>query len=258
MRPCRRCTNSASTTNCPFMTEKPMGRHADEVRPVVERIEVRGACMPPFALPNRLGPIYARAKAMLAEGAFGTPVYLHFRIIRPTLNRYPEYDSPWMLDPAISGGWLPPQPGTASVRCLSQPHRRASGGHGGPLSASADTDAAIEDYAAVTLRSASGIVGTLETGYTYPTEGNGHGTADCRQRGRSFALIGPVRSSSARRVRRNWATSAESPGRLRFLAVRGLSSGFRRGDPPIATPRDCLRAVELIDAAYRLAGAPWA
>ena len=87
----------------PFMTEKPMGRHADEVRPVVERIE-REDLYVAVALPNRLGPIYARAKAMLAEGAFGTPVYLHFRIIRPTLNRYPEYDSPWMLDPAISGG----------------------------------------------------------------------------------------------------------------------------------------------------------
>jgi predicted dehydrogenase len=238
----------------PFMTEKPMGRHADEVRPVVERIEREGLYVA-VALPNRLGSIYARAKAMLAEGAFGTPVYLHFRIIRPTLNRYPQYDSPWMLDPAISGGGclrnLGPHPFDVFLSLTGEAAEVTAAtisfrGH----------DAAIEDYAAVTLRSASGIVGTLETGYTYPTEGTDMelriaGSEAILRFDRAGAII--ARATGEEEL----ATSAEALAGYDALLSETIER-FRRGDPPIATPRDCLRAVELIDAAYRLAGAPWA
>ena len=74
---------------------------------------------------------------------------------------------------------------------------------------------------------------------------------------RSSVLIGAgaiiVRATGEEEL----ATSAEALAGYDALLSETIER-FRRGDPPIATPRDCLRAVELIDAAYRLAGAPWA
>lgn len=239
----------------PFLTEKPMGRNAGEVRPVVERIEREGLYAA-VALPNRLGPIYDRAKTMIEQGAFGKLVYLHFRIIRPTLNRYPEYDSPWMLDPAISGG--------GCLRNLG-PHLfdlfLSLTGEDAEVEAATTSfrghDAAIEDYAAVTLRSESGIVGTLEAGYTYPTEGTDMefriaGSEAILRFDRAGAIV--VRATGEEEL----AKSAEALLAGYEALLPETIERFQRGDPPIATPRDCLRAVELIDAAYRLAGAPWA
>ena len=41
---------------------------------------------------------------MLAEGRFGPLSHLYFRLNRPTSARYPTWDAPWMLDPALAGG----------------------------------------------------------------------------------------------------------------------------------------------------------
>lgn len=238
----------------PFLTEKPMGRAADEVRPVVERIEREGLYTA-VALPNRLGPVYERAKAMIDHGEFGKLVYLHCRIIRPSLNRYPEYDSPWMLDPEISGGGclrnLGPHLFDLFLSLTGEDAEVTAAdisfhGHG----------VAIEDYAAVTVRSLSGIIGTLEAGYTYPVEGTDMelriaGPQAILRSDRAGAVV--VRPTGVERL----GTSGEVLPGYDALLTETVEL-FTQGAPPIATPRDCLRAVEMIDAAYNLANAPWA
>src|SRR5262249_59044091 len=55
-------------------------------------------------LPQRHSPFAVRALTMLAEGLFGPLSHLYFRLNRPTSARYPAWDAPWMLDPALAGG----------------------------------------------------------------------------------------------------------------------------------------------------------
>ena len=154
----------------PFMTEKPMGRHADEVRPVVERIEREGLYVA-VALPNRLGPIYAHAKAMLCGGRFrhtGISTLPHhpphaqpLSRIRQSLDARPGHQ------PAVAASVTSDR--IRSMFFSASPARRRRSRR--PPSASAGTVPLSRTTPPSRSVTSSGIVGTLETGYTYPTEG---------------------------------------------------------------------------------------
>ena len=87
----------------PFLMEKPMGTSADVVRGLADLTEERGAWVSvPF--PNRQSPWAEKAREMIAADEFGPISHIVFRIIRPTMQRYVEWDSPWMLDRSQAGG----------------------------------------------------------------------------------------------------------------------------------------------------------
>src|SRR5918996_941786 len=86
-----------------FMMERPMGVNAAEVERIAEKAAAKSAFVA-VPLPQRYSPFVTRARTMLDDGAFGPLSHVYLRLNRPTSARYPAWDSPWMLDPAIAGG----------------------------------------------------------------------------------------------------------------------------------------------------------
>jgi predicted dehydrogenase len=233
----------------PFLMEKPMGVGAGQVERIAERAAATGVFVA-VPLGQRYHPFTTRARQLLAEGRFGPLSHFYFRLNRPTSARYPAWGSPWMLDPALAGGG-----------CL-----RNLGPHGLDLFAFLTGDAAevegaqvsrraleqpVEDYASVLLRSAGGVLGTIEVGTTLPRVGaDGEWTLAGRD-----ALLTLTEGGAMRLVTREGEATmpGELPEPLALSALRDALEHWRRGAAPPIGVADCLRAVRLIDRAYELA-----
>jgi predicted dehydrogenase len=234
-----------------FLMEKPMGVNAEQVRAVADKaMATNGFAAVPLA--QRYQPFVVRARQLLAEGRFGPLSHLYFRLNRPTSARYPAWGSPWMLDPAVAGGG-----------CL-----RNLGTHGFDLflyltGEDAQVTAAqlswralgqpVEDYAAVLLRSASGVLGTIEVGNTMPCDGT---DGEWKVAGRDAILTlkdGTIRLITASGEETSSGQPAEPPA---CTALREALHHWQRGEPPPISVHDCYRAVRLIDQAYTIAGQP--
>ena len=233
----------------PFLMEKPMGLDAGEVERVADRAAAKHAFVA-VPLGQRYQPFVARARALAVEGRFGPLSHIYFRLNRPTSARYVAWDASWMLDPRDAGGG-----------CL-----RNLGPHGFDLflfltgedarvtatqMSSAALGQPVEDYASVLLRSASGVLGTIEVGNTFPRDGT-DGEA-------KIAWRDAILTSKDDTLRLTTASGEEiAPGAaeepIALTALRDALDHWRRGQPPPIGVHDCLRAVRLIDEAYVLAG----
>jgi predicted dehydrogenase len=232
----------------PFLMEKPMGVDADEVRRVADKAAARNVFVA-VPLGQRYQPFTTRARQLLAERRFGPISHLYVRQNRPTSARYPAWDAPWMLDPREAGGG-----------CL-----RNLGPHGLDLflfltGEDADVTGAqvssralgqpVEDYASVLLRSASGVLGTIEIGNTFPRVGT---DGEWKIAWRDAILLlkdGTLRLITAE----GEETAAGEPAEpIALTALRDALDHWRRGLPPPIGVHDCLRVVRLIDQAYALA-----
>jgi predicted dehydrogenase len=232
----------------PFMMEKPMGLHAGEVGGIADKASVKRAFVA-LAFPQRYSPFVARARAMLAEGRLGTLSHLYFRLNRPTSARYPAWDSPWMLDPAVAGGGCLRNLGAHALDLFLHLTGEEATVTGAQVSARA-LGQRVEDFATVLLRSASGVLGTVELGNTVPYAGS---DSEWKIAGREAILVG-YHDDTMRLVT---ATGEETfPARpaapLYPTAVRDIVDHWRRGEPPPVSVHDCLRVVRLIDQAYAL------
>jgi predicted dehydrogenase len=233
----------------PFMMEKPMGLDATEVRGVAEKAAARNAFVA-VPLPQRFSPFVARARQMLQDGALGPLSHIYLRLNRPTSARYPAWDSAWMLDPALAGGGCLRNLGSHCFDLflhLTGEDARVTGAqvsrrvHGQP----------VEDYASVQLRSASGVLGTIELGNTVPHDGS---DSEFKIAGRDGILIlyhdDRLRLITARGEQ---LLDAVPPQPLYLTCVRDILERRRRGAAPLVGVGDLLRAVRLIDDAYALA-----
>jgi predicted dehydrogenase len=232
----------------PFMMEKPMGVSADEVRGIAEKAAAKKAFVA-VPLPQRLSPFTVRARRMLAEGRFGPLSHLYFRLNRPTSARYPAWDSPWMLDPALAGGGCLRN---LSAHCLDLfLHLTGEEAEvtGAQLSARA-LGQPVEDYASVLLRTPSGVLGTVELGNTVPYDGS---DSEFKIAGRD-AILGLHHDDTLRVITSagEEKTSAAPPAPLYPAAVRDILDHWQRGAAPPTSVHDCLRFVRLIDQAYAL------
>ena len=195
------------------------------------------------------------AREIIRSGQLGPVSHVVFRMIRPTMQRYVVWDSPWMLRKAESGGGALINLGTHGFDMC-----RFITGEEPKVVAAAISNAVhktdVEDYALVTLRTPSGILFHNEVGYTMPTW--------------------PKNATDGeRKVAASKAIMREVPGGLHFLgadrdetvpAPKDFPSGgyirvlrdcferLERGEPPPMTAADCARAVSLIHDSYRMAG----
>jgi len=237
----------------PFLMEKPMGTSADVVRGLADLTEERGAWVSvPF--PNRQSPWAEKAREMIAADEFGPISHIVFRIIRPTMQRYVEWDSPWMLDRSQAGGGALTNLGghgmDMSRFLLGEDVQVASAVISNIVHASE-----VEDYALATLRSSSGTLVHVEVGYTMPTWPANESDSEMKVAG-SNAMLSAVPDG----------LQILAPGRNEHIAtsvtvvssypnfVRDCLERVGRGDPPAITPRDCANAVQLIEDSYRAAG----
>jgi predicted dehydrogenase len=229
----------------PFLMEKPMGVTAAQVRGVAEKASATGAFVA-VPLAQRYQPVVARARQLLAEGRFGPLSHVYFRLNRPGSARYPAWDSPWMLDPSIAGGGclrnLGPH-GFDLFLFLTGEDARVTGAQ---LSARA-LGQPVEDYASVLLRSASGVLGTIEVGNTFPRDGT---DGECKIVGRDALLS--LRDGTVRVVTASGEQTMPGEPRepIALTALRDALDHWRRGAPPPISVHDCARAVALVDEAY--------
>jgi hypothetical protein len=111
----------------------------------------------------------------------------------------------------------------------------------------------VEDYAAVTLRTPSGVVCHVEVGYTYPT-------ATGRDDERVIAtdrLVLRDSDSDCLIVRANGEEQITEPAGYASLwsgVVADCLGRVSRGEPPPTAPEDAARAMGLAFEAYERAG----
>ena len=119
---------------------------------------------------QRYQPFAVRARQLLAEGRFGPISHIYVRINRPAPARYPAWDSAWMLDPAEAGGGCLRNLGSHGLDMFLYLTGEDAQVTGAQISTRAHGQR-VEDYASVLLRSATGILGTVEVGNGFPRVG---------------------------------------------------------------------------------------
>ncbi len=233
----------------PFMMEKPMGLNAGEVQAIADVAAAKRAFVA-VPLPQRASPFATRARRMLAEGRFGPLSHVYLRLNRPTSARYPAWDSAWMLDPARAGGGCLRNLGS---HCLDL-FLLLTGEDATVTAAQLSTRALaqrVEDYASVQLRTASGVLGTIELGNTVPCAGS---DSEFKIAGRDAILIAYHDDTLRLITADGEETTAAAPAEPLYpTAVRAIVDCVRRGAPAPVGVHDLLPVVRLIDQAYERA-----
>jgi predicted dehydrogenase len=233
----------------PFLMEKPMGVNATEVQGIAAKAAAKRAFVA-VPLIQRYQPFTVRARQLLAEGRLGPLSHVYFRLNRPTSARYRAWDAAWMLDPAVAAGGCLRNLGAHGLDLFLHLTGEDAAVTGAQLSARARGER-VEDYASVLLRSASGVLGTIEIGNTFPRDGT---DTEIKIAGRDAMLL--LRDDT---LRLETASGTETmPGEpaepLARTALRDALDHWQRGVPPPISVEDCARFVPLIDHAYELAG----
>ena len=235
----------------PFLMEKPMGLNAAEVAAVAAKAARLGAFVA-VPLAQRYAPFATRARELLAAGRFGPLSHIYVRINRPGPARYQAWDCAWMLDPAEAGGGCLRNLGSHGLDMFLHLTGEPAEITGAQLSRRAH-ERPVEDYASVTLRSASGILGTVEVGNGFPRDGT---DGEWKIAGRDAILTmkdGIMKLATADGDETFPGTDVTAPY---YTALRDALDHWRRGAPPPISVHDCAQAVRLIDQAYERAGFP--
>jgi len=233
----------------PFLMEKPMGINAAEVEAVAAKAARRNAFVA-VPLAQRYAPFAVRARELLAAKRLGPLSHIYVRINRPGPARYKAWDCAWMLDPAESGGGCLRNLGSHGLDIFLHLTGEEAEVTGAQLSAHAH-EQAVEDYASVMLRSASGILGTVEVGNGFPRDGT---DGEWKIAGRDGILTmkdGVLKLATAAGDENLPGTDVTAPY---YTAVRDALDHWQKGAPPPISVHDCARAVRLIDQAYARAG----
>jgi predicted dehydrogenase len=229
----------------PFLMEKPMGINAAEV----EAVAAKAARLKAFVavpLAQRYGPFAQRGRELIAAGRLGPLSHIYVRINRPGPARYRAWDCAWMLDPAEAGGGALRNLGSHGFDLFLHLTGEEAQVTGAQFSRRAH-DRPVEDYASVMLRSASGILGTVEVGNGFPRDGT---DGEWKLAGRDGILTmkdGVLKLATAQGDETFPGTDVTTPY---FISVRDALDHWQRGAPPPISVHDCARAVRLIDEAY--------
>jgi predicted dehydrogenase len=232
----------------PFLMEKPMGLNAAELEPVAEKAAKRNAFVS-VPLAQRYGPFARRARELMAAGRIGPLSHIYVRINRPGPARYKAWDCPWMFDPAEAGGGCLRNLGSHGLDMFLHLTGEEARVTGAQISRRAHKFA-VEDYATVTLRSQSGVLGTVEVGNGFPRDGT---DGEWKLAGRDAILTmkdGLLKLANAAGDEMLPGTDVTAPY---FTTLRDALDHWQQGKAPPIGVQDCLRAVRLIDQAYACA-----
>jgi predicted dehydrogenase len=236
----------------PFVMEKPWGTDPDTVADLARLATEQGAWVSvPFM--QRYSFWAVTAKRMIEAGEFGRISHIFFRGVRPTMQRYIEWDSQWMADKSLSGGGALLNLGGHGFDMA----RFVTGEEPEVVSAVVSRQihgADVEEYALATLRTPSGILFHNEVGYTMPTWPGNQTDGEQKVAGERLLL---------RQV--PGGLQLLGPGRDEFLpqpagwqagyprAIREALEAYGRGDPPPIPASECAHAVRLIFESYAIA-----
>lgn len=237
-------------TGIPFVIEKPLGLNAGQVAPLAEAARRKNAFAAiPFV--NRYSPIWQQLAVLKSARRLGHLAHAHFRIVNGPPVRYEKDGVSWMLDPAISGGGCLRNLGVHLVDAFLFLTGEEVEVVGAQVSSKL-YGKAVEEYATAILRSRSGVLATIEAGYTFAsmTEGD----FEWRIAAANAYLVDRAGELSL-------STLDEGPKRIATPPLEGRYDEFiadslcraEQGQPPLASIEDCLRAVQVIDRIYEQA-----
>ena len=232
----------------PFLMEKPMGLNAAEVEAVAAKAAKRNAFIA-VPLAQRYAPFARRGRELIAAGRIGALSHIYVRINRPGPARYKAWDCPWMFDPAEAGGGCVRNLGPHGLDMFLHLTGEDAEVTGAQVSHRAHA-LAVEDYATVTLRSRSGVLGTIEVGNGFPRDGT---DGEWKLAGRDAILTmkdGILKLATAAGDEVLPGTDVTAPY---FTTLRDALDHWQRGEAAPIGVEDCLRAVRLVDQAYACA-----
>jgi predicted dehydrogenase len=231
----------------PFLIEKPAGLNAAQVESIRVRAAARGVHAG-TGFNFRAADWFKRLRDLTAEDP---ATQASFKFISGGPYRYHELGSPWMLDPAQSGGGSTINLAGHFVDMFrlftgSEPTEVTA------LMGNHTWQRPVEDYSVVALRSAR-AVGLVETGYTYPAALGFFDQRFSLRTSRSYVIVRSddvveIHAAAAERCEELHTPTANTPWYTSFVAES--LDRFARGLPPLADLDDLVAAMKVIDAAY--------
>ncbi len=237
-------------TGIPFAMEKPIGISASDLAPLVDIAEERNAFVA-VPLVNRYSSIWRQLDEMENGDRVGPRSHYHFRVINGPPERYELDGVGWMLDPAISGGGCLCNVGIHTVDGFLRFTQGEAVEVLGAAVSHRVHGAAIEEVCAALLRSESGVIGTIEAGYSYASMKPG-GDFEIRLAAANCYLIDRNDTIELATLDDDTVQTGACPdqGARYDQFGRDTLARLRDGRSPIATLRDCYRAMQVIDEIY--------
>lgn len=230
----------------PFATEKPLTLDAEKLWPLVVAARSRDLFVS-VALANRYSGIFTALERL------PSPVlHAQFRLIAGYPERYLIDKVPWVLDPQVGGGGPLRNLGIHAVDAILALGSGDSFKLQSAVLSRRRHGLEIEDYAVLTLLSASGTVGIVETGYTLPTLAPG-GDYRFVVATHDRYLQEDAQGLRSLKMGQGHPEELDSPPSSRRYQVFAADT-LRRleaGQPPRASLDDLWSAMALIDQAYR-------
>jgi predicted dehydrogenase len=245
----RRLVEVAAEAGVHILCEKPLATTVDDARATVDTC-IGADVRLMTAFPVRWSPAAQALEFAIRSGALGAPVFLE----GVNTGTMPDVHAAWFVDPALSGGGAV----TDHVVHLADLFRWILRSEVVEVYAVAnrllqERFAAVETGGLVSMRFASGVSATIDCSWSkprsYPTwgglsvqaigTGGAFGIDAFRQR---LAVYGTREAGISWRA---WGPDADRGMLAEFLSV------VRDDREPAVTGIDGLRAVEIVDAAYR-------
>lgn len=228
----------------PFHMEKPMGTDWKKLELMTTKCETEGV-FASVALVSRYYAIVQWLKARQSE--MGKVHHYYYRLFAGDPGRYKTWGVPWMLDPELSGGgplfnFGPHVVDLMLYLCTSEvvevSARLTYGLSGEP----------IEDIASLTMIGANGEVGVGEVSYCMPSSTyERYFSYDCDALHAGGPDLGDMtvnwRNGQSEQVKGN-AFEDVYPAYTKDTLER-----FKAGQAPVATPRDMVRTLRVMNAA---------
>jgi predicted dehydrogenase len=154
-----------------IMAEKPMGRTAADVQGVVAAAQQAGLKLG-VCYQNRRNPVVRQMRALMQEALLGSLMTVEMRMLTTAVRfRNPQH---WLFSQAKAGGGILSWLGCHYIDMI----RYITGDEIVSVSAEVATRSGeaidVEDVATVSLRFASGAIGSLHVGYTLALSGGGY------------------------------------------------------------------------------------
>ena len=240
------------TSGIPFIMEKPMSFTSKELKPLVDLAKDKNA-FTSVPLQQRMSEFSVYAKELIKTNQFGPITHFYSRLNRPTSERYPKWGSPWMLDPTISNGGCLRNLGTHGIDIFLHLTGESQDIEVTGAQLSWDTyNQSVEDYASILLKSKSGILGTIEIGNGFPSDGT-----DGEWKIAFKHAILSNRDNVTTLYTEDGSTTINLPKPNGSPALQAAINAFKNKTPPPITIEDCYNAVRIIDLSYLKAGNPY-
>jgi len=238
--------SAAVDENLPFCVEKPCAVRSSGIKKLVMSVEKSGLYNAvPFV--HRLSPFTELILKWSREGLLGRWISLKFRYVTGSPERYEKWGCEWMLKKEAAGGGCTINLAVHYIDLL----RYITGENIVEVKSFLSKKKyrkEVEDYSLLTLKTDSGTLGEIETGYIsaeYPADRD------------TFEVRTEKRHVVFRENTVHWHDFTGETGELPLPSVntveifmRNLTGSFIEGRKPVAGLHDAFHVLKVIDKIY--------